>query len=71
MKFIKAIYTFIVGDIIILVGVLVAILILTLLHTVAALEPLRPAEGVILILTIVLVLVATLVREAYSAKRYQ
>jgi hypothetical protein len=64
MKAIKAIYNFIVGDMIILVGVIVAIAILALTNTVNALAPLRVATGYVLIAVVIGVLTATLYREA-------
>jgi hypothetical protein len=64
MKVIKAIYNFIVGDIIILVGVIVAIVILALINTVSFLAPLRVATGYLLIAVVIGVLSATLYREA-------
>ena len=56
MKVIKAIYNFIVGDMIILVGVSVAILILALINTVSVLAPLRVVTGYVLIVVVVGVL---------------
>ncbi len=64
MKVIKAIYNFIVGDMIILVGVIVAIVILAIINTVSALAPLRVATGYLLIAVVIGVLTATLYREA-------
>ncbi len=64
MKVIKAIYNFIVGDMIILVGVIVAIVILALINTVSLLAPLRVATGYLLIAVVIGVLSATLYREA-------
>ena len=64
MNVIKAIYNFIVGDMIILVGVIVAIVILALTNTVSALAPLRVATGYVLIAVVLGVLTATLYREA-------
>ena len=64
MKVIKAIYNFIVGDMIILVGVIVAIVILALINSVSALAPLRVATGYLLIAVVIGVLTATLYREA-------
>jgi hypothetical protein len=64
MKVIKAIYNFIVGDMIILVGVIVAIVILALINTVSLLAPLRVATGYLLIAAVIGVLSATLYREA-------
>ena len=64
MNVIKAIYNFIVGDLIILVGVIVAIVILALINTVSILAPLRVATGYLLIAVVIGVLTATLYREA-------
>ena len=64
MKVIKAIYNFIVGDMIILVGVIIAIVILALINTVSILAPLRVATGYLLIVVVIGVLTATLYREA-------
>jgi membrane protein implicated in regulation of membrane protease activity len=64
MKVIKAIYNFIVGDMIILVGVIIAVIILALISSISALAPLRVASGVILVVAVLLVLTATLYREA-------
>jgi sorbitol-specific phosphotransferase system component IIBC len=64
MKAVKAIYNFIVGDMIILVGVIVAIVILALINTVNLLAPLRVATGYVLIAVVIGVLTATLYREA-------
>ena len=64
MKVIKAIYNFIVGDMIILIGVLTAVVVLALINNVSALAPLRIATGSILIVAVLVVLIATLTREA-------
>jgi len=64
VKVIKAIYNFIVGDMIILVGVIVAIVILAIINTVSALAPLRVATGYLLIAVVIGVLTTTLYREA-------
>ncbi len=63
MKVIKAIYNFIVGDMIILVGVIIATLVLALINNAGALAPLRVATGVILVIAVLVVLSATLYRE--------
>jgi len=68
MKVINAVYNFLVGDMIILIGVVITILILALINNVDALAPLRVATGAILILAVLGVLGATLNREA-RAKR--
>jgi len=64
MKAIKAIYNFIVGDMIILVGVIVAIVLLALINTVSALAPIHGATGYVLIAVVIGALAATLYREA-------
>lgn len=64
MRVIKAIYNFIVGDMLILVGVVIAALVLALINFASALAPLRIATGAILIIAALVVLSATLYREA-------
>jgi hypothetical protein len=64
MKVIKAIYNFIVGDMIILVGVLLATLLLALIDNVKALSPLQSVSGLILVIAVLAVLSLTLLREA-------
>ena len=64
MKVIKAIYNFIVGDMIILIGIIITALILELINTVSALAPLRAISGIILVVAVLGVLTATLMREA-------
>ncbi len=64
MNVIKAIYNFIVGDMIILVGVLLTLIVLAVINNVDAFESLRVATGGILIVAVLGVLVATLTREA-------
>ncbi len=68
MKVIKAIYNFIVGDMIILIGIAITALILALINTVNALAPLRAISGVILIVAVLAVLTATLLREAMGKR---
>lgn len=64
MKVVKAVYNFIVGDMIILIGILLTILVLALINNIDALAPLRIATGAILVIAVLGVLVATLSREA-------
>jgi len=64
MKVIKAIYNFIVGDMIILVGVVITMLVLVLINNVSTLTPLRVATGFLLVIAVLGVLIATLYREA-------
>ena len=64
MKVIKSIYDFIVGDMIILMGVSIAVLVLALINNIGALAPLRAATGFLLVIVVIGVLTATLYREA-------
>jgi hypothetical protein len=64
MKVIKAIYNFIVGDMIILIGVVITMLVLVLINNVSGLSPLRIATGFLLVIAVLGVLTATLYREA-------
>jgi len=64
VKVVKAVYNFIVGDMIILIGILLTILVLALINNIDALAPLRIATGAILVIAVLGVLVATLSREA-------
>ena len=64
MKVIKAIYNFIVGDMIILVGVLFATLLLALIDNIKALSSLQSVSGLILVIAVLAVLGLTLLREA-------
>jgi hypothetical protein len=63
MKVIKSIYNFIVGDMIILVGVVITILVLALIENVN-IPPLQTIAGALLIIAVLGVLFATLSREA-------
>ncbi len=69
MKIIKAVYNFIVGDMVILIGVTLTVLALALINNVGALAPLRDLTGLILIVGVLASLVATLSREAFSPNR--
>lgn len=69
MNVIKAIYNFIVGDMIILIGVALALAVLAIINNVAALAPIRGLPGPILIIAVLASLVATLSREAFSSTR--
>lgn len=64
MKTLKAIYNFIVGDMIILVGILIIAILLGLVANIGVLAPLRVAIGPILIVAALVTLSATLYREA-------
>jgi hypothetical protein len=64
MKVIKAIYNFFVGDMIILIGVAIAVILLALINSVSALAPLRgTVEAIILIGAVLISLTTTLIRE--------
>lgn len=63
MKIIKAIYNFFVGDMVFLVGVLIAVLLLALIANAVALSALKGASGVILIVAVLLLLFISLRRE--------
>jgi len=64
MKVIKAIYNFLVGDMIILIGISIAVVVLALINFVGALSSLSPASSIILIVAVLGSLTATLAREA-------
>ena len=66
MKIVKAIYNFIVGDMVILIGVVLAVIVLALINNVSVLAPLKGFSGAFLVLAVLLSLVATLYREAYA-----
>jgi len=68
MKIIKAVYNFIVGDMVILVGVTLAVIILALINNVSALAPLKGFSGPFLVIAVLSSLVATLSREAFSSQ---
>jgi hypothetical protein len=68
MKVIKAIYNFIVGDMIILVGITITVIILALIDTISALASLRAISGVILVVAVLSVLTATLLRETMGKR---
>ncbi|GER91235.1 hypothetical protein KDW_53970 [Dictyobacter vulcani] len=68
MKPLKAVYNFIVGDMIILIGSLLVFLLLALINNVASLTPIRPYSGAILIVVILVVLSLTLGRELRGRK---
>jgi hypothetical protein len=65
VKVIKAIYNFIVGDMVILIGVVLAVIILALINKVPALAPIRGLSGPFLVMAVLGSLVTTLSREAF------
>jgi membrane protein implicated in regulation of membrane protease activity len=68
LRAIKAVYNFIVGDMIILVGVVVTLLILALINNVSVLAPLRAIEGELLVVAVLGVLTTTLLREVLGKR---
>jgi len=69
VKIIKAIYNFIVGDMVILIGVALVVTVLALINNVSALAPLKDFSGPFLVIAVLSSLVATLSREAFSFHR--
>ena len=69
MKVIKAIYNFIVGDMVILIGITLTVTILALINNVSALAPLKGFSGPFLVLGVLSSLVVTLSRESFSSQR--
>ena len=68
LKVILAVYNFFVGDLVILIGVSLTMVILALIHPLGALAPLRGGSGAILIVGVLATLVATLGREVMRPK---
>ena len=66
---IKAIYNFVVGDMIILIGVIITIGVLALANTIDQLVPFKTFSGLILMVAILIILTATLNHEAIPAKK--
>ena len=69
MKVIKAIYNFIVGDMVILIGITMTVTVLALVNNISTLAPLKGFSGPFLVLGVLSSLVVTLSREAFSARR--
>jgi len=69
VKVIKAIYNFIVGDMVILIGITLAVIVLALVNNVSALAPLKGFSGLFLVIAVLASLVTTLSREAFSSRR--
>ena len=68
LKVILAVYNFFVGDLVILIGVTLTMVILALINSVGALVPLRGGSGTILIVGVLATLVATLGREVMRSE---
>ena len=71
LKVILAVYNFFVGDLVILIGITLTMVILALIHSVGALAPLRGGLGLILIVGVLATLVATLGREIMRSENKQ
>ena len=63
LRVILAVYNFFVGDVVILIGVSLLMVILALIHSLSGLTALRGASGAILIAGVLVTLLATLGRE--------
>lgn len=71
LKVILAVYDFFVGDLVILIGVILLMVILALIHFLGALTPLRGGSGIILIVGVLATLVVTLGREVMRPENRQ
>ncbi len=71
LKVILAVYKFFVGDLVILLGTVLTMVILALINSVGALVPLRGGLGAILIVGVLATLVATLGREVARPENRQ
>ncbi len=71
LKVILAVYKFFVGDLVILLGTVLTMVILALINPVGALGPLRGGLGLILIVGVLATLVATLGREVMRSENKQ
>jgi hypothetical protein len=68
LKVILTVYRFFVGDLVILLGVTLLMVILALIDSLTALAPLRGASGAILIAGVLVTLAVTLGREVMRAE---
>jgi hypothetical protein len=71
LRVIKAIYNFLVGDMIILVGICIAVVVLALITIIGGFNPQKPLSGfygIILIIAVLGTLTATLAREAMGKR---
>ena len=71
LKVILAVYNFFVGDLVILIGTVLTMVILALINSTGALAPLRGGLGLILIVGVLATLVATLGREVMRSENRQ
>ena len=68
LKIILAVYNFFVGDLVILIGVTLTMVILALINSLSALAPLRGGLGTIMIIGVLATLAATLGREVMRSE---
>ena len=71
LKAILAVYNFFVGDLVILLGVTLLMVVLALIYFLGALAALRGGSGAILIVGVLVTLVATLGREVMRPENKQ
>ena len=71
LKIILAVYKFFVGDLVILIGVTLTMVILALIHSMGTLAPLRGGLDAILIVGVLATLVVTLGREIMRSENKQ
>ena len=71
LKAILAVYNFFVGDLVILIGVTLTMVVLALIHFLGALTLLRGGSGIILIIGVLATLVVTLGREVIRPENRQ
>ena len=71
LKAILAIYNFFVGDLVILIGVTLTMVVLALIHFLGALTLLRGGSAIILIVGVLATLLATLSREVMRPENRQ
>ena len=71
LKVILAVYNFFVGDLVILLGATLMMVVLALIHFLGALALLRGGSGIILIVGVLATLVATLSREVLRPENKQ
>ena len=71
LKVVLAVYKFFVGDLVILLGVTLTMVVLALIHFLGALALLRGGSGIILIVGVLATLLSTLGREVIRPENRQ
>lgn len=71
LRVILEVYNFFVGDLVILIGVTITMVVLALIHTVDALSPIRAGSGIILVVGVLATLLTTLAREVVRSRNAQ